>query len=383
MLDLRLSKFTLRLLWALAMGRALLRFCNPRRRSAGRNETAFYVRTWREAAEQLGGSCRQLTSDVAEIQLDGARTRVVGNVSEIDDPVTLAILHDKPLTHRLLAQEGLPVPRHATFSMGNLNAAMQFLRATAGDCVVKPANGTGGGRGVTTGIRTRWQLARATAAAAVYSDDLMIEQQIPGENYRLLFLDGKLLDAYSRRLPSLIADGKSSIARLVRDHNEERLRHGSGISKELLSVDLDMKRTLSRQGLALRSIPPAGTSVTLKTVVNENSGADNTTATDLLCRSIIEDCARAVRALRVRFAGIDVITRDPSVSLAESGGVILEINGTPNLYFHYMKSDGAFPAAVPLLRRLLAERGDAMAGVDDALREVHGAGQIADTALRI
>jgi D-alanine-D-alanine ligase-like ATP-grasp enzyme len=121
----------------------------------------------------------------------------------------------------------------------------------------------------------------------------------------------------------------------------------------LLTVDLDMWRTLARQGLSLRSVPPAGAVVTLKTVVNENAGADNRSATHQLCASLIEDGARAVRALGARFAGVDVITPDPGVPLAESGGAVIEVNGTPNLYFHYRKADGRFPAAVHLLRRLL------------------------------
>jgi hypothetical protein len=51
-----------------------------------------------------------------------------------------------------------------------------------------------------------------------------------------------------------------------------------------------------------------------------------------------------------------LITTDPGVPLAESGGAIIEANGTPNLYYHYHKSDSVFPAAVPLLRRLLVDR---------------------------
>ncbi len=38
---------------------------------------------------------------------------------------------------------------------------------------------------------------------------------------------------------------------------------------------------------------------------------------------------------------------------AEAGGIILEVNGTPNLYFHYHKHDGCFPSAVHALTRLL------------------------------
>lgn len=353
MLDLFLNPLTLRALYVLSMARAFLRYRNPRRRKSGRHHAAFYEQTWREAVEELGGTWTCLGSDIGQIEVAGEYTRVEGNVSEIDDPVTLAVLHDKPLTHRLLKAEGLCVPRHAIFSLKDIAPAIAFLDTINGDCVVKPAGGTGGGRGVTTGIRRRLHLACAAAAAAVYGDELMIEKQIAGDNYRLLYLDGELIDSFIRRRPSVTGDGRSTIHRLVVQANDLRLKHGAGISQVLLTVDLDMRRTLARQGLSLRSVPEAGQQVILKTVVNENGGADNSTATHLLCPSIIEDGARASRALRVRFAGIDIVTRDPSIPLAESGGVILEVNGTPNLYYHYQKSDGPFPAAVHLLRRLL------------------------------
>jgi cyanophycin synthetase len=135
----------------------------------------------------------------------------------------------------------------------------------------------------------------------------------------------------------------------------------------LLTVDMDLRRTLAKQGLSLRSVPAGGQEVTLKTVVNENGGADNACAMDSLCPSIVDDCARAVRALRVRLAGVDVITRDPSVSLRASGGVVLEVNAPPNFYYHYHKRGGAYPVAKHVLRRLMA--GPREAGIEVAHAE--------------
>lgn len=360
--DLLFHPLVLRGLYTAAMAGAFLRYRNPRRQAIGRHQTAFYERTWREAAEELGGTWRRLKTGIGEIDVGGNKTRVTGNVSEIDDPVTLAVLHDKPLTHQILLAEGLPVPRHATFTLKDLKPAAAFLASADGDCVVKPASGTGGGRGVTTGVRRPADLARAAAAAAVYDDELVIEQQLEGDNYRLLYLDGELIDSFVRRPPSVVGDGHSTVARLVDAANEDRRRRGEVVSQVPLTVDLDMRRTLAKQGLSLRSVTAKGATVTLKTVVNENAGADNATATHLLSRAIVEAGEAAVRALRVRFAGIDIITRDPSLPLEETGGAILEVNGTPNLYFHYHKRDGAFPVAVHLLRRLLLEEKPAPAG---------------------
>jgi cyanophycin synthetase len=269
--------------------------------------------------------------------------------------VTLAIAGDRPLTYRLLARAGLMIPRYTEFTLKEITRGISFIESQRRECVVKPAKGTGGGRGVTTGIRRPLHLALAAASAAVYGDHLLIEEQLEGDNYRLLYLDGVLLDAYVRKPPTVAGDGRSTVARLVRRANVDRLSRGSGLSQVLLTIDLDMRRTLAKQGLSLRSVPPAGAVVTLKTVVNENCGADNATATHLLCDSIIEDGARAADSLQVRLAGVDVVTRDPGVPLAEAGGAILEVNTTPGFYYHYQKREGAFPVALHLLKKLLAD----------------------------
>src|SRR3954470_22514280 len=141
MFDPLLNPLTLRGLYAVAMARAFLRYRNPRRRQSGRHHTAFYERIWRETAKELGGTWKSLADGIGEIEVDGVRTRVNGNVSEIDDPVTLAVAHDKPLTHRLLKAQGLCVPRHAAFSLGDTAPAVRFLESADGDCVVKPASG--------------------------------------------------------------------------------------------------------------------------------------------------------------------------------------------------------------------------------------------------
>ena len=344
---------TIRGLGALALAKAFLAYRSPHRKMSLRHRAEFYDRTWQEAARELGGTWTKLSDDISEINFGGFRTRVMLNTSCIDDPVTLEILGDKPLTHRLLMAEGLPVPRHTTFSSSKMEPAVRFLQSTQRDCVVKPARGSAGGRGITTGIRKMSHLARATARAAVYSDELLIEEQIDGDNYRLLYLDGKLIDSLVRRLPWVTGDGRSSVARLVKQANEQRLRNRTDISQVLISIDLDMHRTLAGQGLALRSVPHKAQRVTLKRVVNENSGADNTTATPMLCQSIIDDGTKAVRALGVRFCGLDILTPSPGLPLTQCGGVVLEANSTPGLYHHYKKADGAFPVATHLLKQII------------------------------
>src|SRR5438045_3384056 len=110
MFDLYNNPITLRCLQTLALARGFWRYRNPYRREAWRHRAAFYERVWREAAEELDAEWLPLGSGIAQISLDDIRTCVSDNTCAIDDPVTLAILSDKPLTYRLLEQESLPTP---------------------------------------------------------------------------------------------------------------------------------------------------------------------------------------------------------------------------------------------------------------------------------
>ena len=108
------------------------------------------------------------------------------------------------------------------------------------------------------------------------------------------------------------------------------------------------------QGLKLSSVPSAGERVKVKHVVGENRRDDNQTASDKFCDSTVELGRRIVAAIGLRVAGIDIITKDPSVPLSDSGGVLLEVNAPPGFFYHYYKQDGTNPVANEILRRGLA-----------------------------
>jgi cyanophycin synthetase len=355
MLDLTRHPRLLKLLSLFDRARAFVTRRNAGRREADSHLAAFYARTWKEAADAIGATLEDLGMGVYEIRLGEASTRVVQNSTSMDDLATFCITRSKSVIYGLLNRHGLRVPRYAAFDITDMRPAVALLETVRGDCVVKPGSGSGGGRGVTTGVRTRWQLARAAYGASLFSDDLLIEEQVPGDNYRLLYLDGKLIDAVLRQPPSVTADGRSSVLRLVQAVNAERLARGPRVAHGLLTIDMDMKRTLARQGYTLASVPPSGAVVTLKTAINENAGADNVSALDHLGAPLIDEGARAASLARVHLAGVDVITRDPRQSLHDSGGVILEVNTPPGYYWHYHKRDGAFPLAVHVLKHLLTQ----------------------------
>ncbi|HUT76088.1 MAG TPA: cyanophycin synthetase, partial [Polyangia bacterium] len=149
---------------------------------------------------------------------------------------------------------------------------------------------------------------------------------------------------------------RSTVAELVTAENERRVGSGEGARTGLLRIDLDAVFCLQNQGLRPSSVLADGERVAVKTVINQNGPDDNVNAREEVSEELLADAVAAARVIGVRLAGVDLITPDPSRSLREGGGAIIEVNGTPGLHYHY---NGAGPeeqesVAVAILERALA-----------------------------
>lgn len=308
---------------------------------------------WEEAAAEVRAELADLGEGFLELRRGEAKTRVHHERVPLDDPVALDLSENKPLVHRLLADADVPVPEHLEFAAGELDAAAAFVEANA-PCVVKPAADTDVGEGVTGGVGTRAGLARAALRAGRASRRLLVERQARGDVYRLLFLDGELLDAVRRRSPTVEGDGRSTIEQLVEAENERRLAARGRAGLWLLKIDLDAVLALEHAGVSLGSVPAVGELVTLKTVTSQGRIEDAETAE--VGEALTADARRAVEAVGLRLAGVDLVTPDPSRGLRDAGGVVLEVNCTPGLHHHYLVADRtrATRVAIPVLERLLS-----------------------------
>jgi cyanophycin synthetase len=319
---------------------------------------AVYAAIWRDAADRAGADVRDLGSGFLEIGRAAALLKVWQQVVPLDDPVTLRLALDKPVVHRLLRDASVPVPEHLEWSFADYEPALEFVAAAGGPCVVKAASGTGGGEGTTAGVDSPARLMRARLRAGRFGGRLLIERQVPGPVYRLLFLDGELIDVIRHVPPRLTGDGSATVEGLIAAENERRLSAAGEAGLSLLDVGLDTIFTLERQGLRLASVVPAGAEIAVQTVTNDNRIEDTETIRDGLHPELVAASRRAALAVGLRLAGVDVITPDASQPLEQVGGVVAEVNGTPGIHHHYHVADraNATPVAVPILERALQER---------------------------
>ena len=351
--------------------RAMLRLVKVFERLLGRQKTLyvwdrvpFYRDMWQQAAGRHGLELSSLGDEIWELCRDGHCVSRINNCYvELDDPVTLHVAGDKEATFRLLERAGLPVAPHAVFTLDETDRLRDFMASCGGPYVVKPASGTGSGLGVSTHLYSQRDCMTAAALASLYDSRIIVEKFIPGEVYRFLFIGGVFTSAVCRRGVRVTGDGVNSFEQLVRRELESR---GIGGFREL-DRDIDLKATMVAQGLSLSDVPAPGTVSLVKSVAQKYSDNQEvrTIYTDDVTTEVgsrlIADARNACVALRSDFCGVDLITTDPSRPLAESAGVIGEINTTPGLHHHYSLrgssgGDHVVDAVMALLIRRSEER---------------------------
>ena len=317
----------------------------------------LYEEIWAQAAEQCAAQMVTLAPALLELRGSHATTRVRHQFVSLDDAVSLEVALDKTLVHRLMAEAAVPHADHLEWHVGDPGPAAAFLTAAPGPCVVKPAAGTGGGHGVVPGVESLDDLLRARWHAGKGSDRLLIERQINGDVYRLLFLDGELLDVVHSVPANVTGDGRSSVEALIAAENERRAAARGAAGLSLIGLNLDTVLTLRRAGVTLATVLPPGRRLTLRVATNCNAERDNETWRGPIAESVIEDAKTAVRAVGLRLGGVDVVTTDISRPLSDTGGVVTEVNGGPGLHHHYLVADraNATTVAVPVLKKLLGD----------------------------
>ncbi len=299
----------------------------------------FYDQLWRDAAHEIGAEIASLPGGLKQISRGNLRTFVDHSEIMLDSAITSRLLLNKAVTFDMLAAKGLRVPKRQKFNMESVDRALRFLHENDGPVVVKPADGTGCGHGVTTRITDRYGLLKAARHAAAFHNELLVEEQLIGASYRLLYLDGTFIDAVRRDSPVVMGDGRSTIRHLVSEENERRRESDVISALSPLMIDLECRNTLSAKGLSPATIPAAGQKVMVKLAVNENGAAQNHLVRDEVHPEIVETGSRIVRDFGIGFAGLDVTATDISQPLSAGDTIFNEINAGPGIHHHYLVSD--------------------------------------------
>lgn len=302
----------------------------------------YFNNYWTDVSQAIGANIEDVGEGFYRLSRGKIKTFVYQGQVMLDDHLTLRIAGNKPMVNRLLKQQGFTVPDYLEYDLSSIDKAITFMLASGTDCVVKPASGTAGGRGVSTKINTKSRLIQASCLAAAHSSNsaLMIENEHTGGSYRLLYLNGNYIDAIRRESPGLSGDGRSNVKKLVAQENEKRLSDGDRALSPL-TLDLDACNTLADQGLTKNYVAPTGEIVRIKTTSNQYSRNENITVKHTVHPTIIDYGRKISLAMGVQLSGIDLMLKDHTKPLYQSHCRLNEINTTPGLHHHALISNTA------------------------------------------
>ncbi len=264
----------------------------------------------------------------------------------------------KGAAQALLERSGAPVPEGRIFDIDDEEGALAYAHAAGYPLVTKPASGTGG-TGVTLNIRDDEQLLEAFATIRDYpryaKGDVLVQRHLPGDIYRIVVGDDRVLAAIRRRRPLVVGDGRRSIAELIVAANSPR-RLNPRLRNAPITAEAS-ERFLGHQGWSLRDVPSLGEHVYLGTNADGAMWGDSFDVSDELHPSIATAMVSAVAAIPgLNFCGVDVLIEDHRIPLADQQVGICELNSCPELTTPEFPVYGPGCASAHVLFRGSAER---------------------------
>jgi cyanophycin synthetase len=165
-------------------------------------------------------------------------------------------------------------------------------------------------------------------------NDLIIEEYIEGDDYRVCVVDYNIVAVALRTPPFVIGDGINNIKVLIRKLNNNPMR-GYDHEKPLTKVKInnELLSFLQKQRISLTTIPKMGERIFLRENANLSTGGVAIDYTDKICVENKSLCVRAAKTIGLDICGIDIKAMDISKPLYGQG-VIMEINAAPGIRMH-------------------------------------------------
>lgn len=306
-----------------------------------------------EAARARGIPVLRLTQPGSLVQMGYGihQKRIRATETSNTSAIATDMCQEKPLTNKMLRLVGVPVPEGRV--VGSADEAWAAAQEIGLPVVVKPDAGNQG-KGVSVNLQTEADVREAFALADGYHGDVLVEQYIPGDDYRLLVVNGAMVAAARRDPAHVLGDGQHTIRQLVDQVNADpgrRPGHSSSLTRIRLDAAVDL--VLQQQGLALDAIPAPGQKVLLRTNCNLSTGGTATDVTGEVHPRNVRLAEAAAQIMDLDVAGIDVLCRDIRRPLREQGGAVVEVNAAPGLRMHLDPAAGqSRQVGVPIVEML-------------------------------
>lgn len=311
-----------------------------------------------DAAQKRGIPVLPLSTRSSLIQLGyGAnQRRIQATTTDRTSCIAVDLACDKWETRQMLAGMGLPVARG--YLATNEEEALAAMDNLARPVVVKPLDGNQG-KGVTLNITTPDELKQAFELGKKYSPEILIEEFIQGNDYRLTVVNGQMVAASHRMPPYVTGDGRQTIRQLIDNVNAHAMR-GDDHEKPLTKIKIDqvVLLNLAKQGLTPDSVLPQGIELFLRENGNLSTGGTACDVTEQVHPENRQLVERAIRVIGLDVAGVDLRMANIAEPISQNGGAIIEVNAAPGIRMHHYPANGKERNVADRIIEMLFQRGN-------------------------
>lgn len=248
---------------------------------------------------------------------------------DINIPESRKIMNNKNRTTEYLQQHNIPVPKTIKYINGNKNLQqLEYDINTAKlnyPLVVKPVNGQ---QGIDVYLNNSNinQIKETIKQKLSKYNQLTIQEQVNGINYRILIVNHKIIYVLEKPYPYVLGNGKSTLQQLIDKRNQIQKKN-----KKYPTIYLDEK-FLEMQGYKLNSIIPINTKIIITNLINSDNGSNLILyPIENIHSDNIQLFLRTAEVVNFTISGLDFIIPDISKSYKEfkNRGYILELNSIP------------------------------------------------------
>ena len=282
-----------------------------------------------------------------------------GNMTSKDNYVVPLAMANKTVTKKILADAGFPVPAGDEFT--SLEQGLAYYPLIKGKQIVVKPKSTNFGLGISIFQEPASLDNYKKALEIAFEEDtaVLVEEFIPGTEYRFFILDGRCEAVLLRVAANVVGDGKHTIRELVAQKNANPLRgrdHRSPL--EIIKLGDIEQLMLTQQGYAPDDILPEGKKVNLRRNSNISTGGDSIDVTETIDSSYQELAAAMATSMGAWACGVDLIIPDKTqpASKEKPHFTCIELNFNPAMYIHTYCAEGPGQAITPkILDKLFPE----------------------------
>ncbi len=220
-------------------------------------------------------------------------------------------------------------------STERIDSAYRYAKRIGFPVFVKPNSGSQGS-GVAM-VHNKVEFYRAMREIFIDDRVAIVQKPVTGRDYRIVVLDDEVISAYERIPLSVVGDGRSNIAQLLK--RKQRLFDTEGRDTRLKLDDPRIAAKLKSVRLSLKSVPKKDERIALLDNANLSSGGDSEDVTEFVHPDFKKLAIRLTRDMGLRLCGVDLIV-DGSILEKPARYWVLEINAAPGLD-HYAKGGRA------------------------------------------